>query len=336
MDYIKGHFKMQRVSAIIMRYMEVSMESLKVVFFGTTSFSAAVLSQLLESGYNVIAAVCQPDKPVGRKRVLQAPPLKQFAQEKGITVLQPERLSKEADMVLDLHPDLVVTCAYGQLIPTSILEAPKYGCLNIHPSPLPKYRGGAPIQRAVMNGDTFIEVCLMEMAERMDSGRVYARIRAEIGPDETSSELFEQLEAPARTLIRDYLPKYLNQELPGEPQDESLVVLAPNIGREEEKVLFQSEPLKQLYDHLRGLIEEPMGYGVLEGKRVKFARIRAEYHPVNEPAGTVLGFQDHTMRSAADGGVLLVYELQMEGKSRMTADAFYNGSGRSLIGKRFE
>ena len=312
------------------------MDSLNVVFFGTTSFSTAVFSALLEEGYSVIAAVSQPDKPVGRKHTLQQPPVKQFANEHNIPVYQPAKLSAEADLILDLKPDLIITCAYGQLIPVSILKAPKYGCLNIHPSPLPKYRGGAPIQRAVMNGDTSTEVCLMEMAERMDSGRVYARIPADIGPDETASELFDQLEEPARILIREWLPKYLKGELPGEEQDESGVVIAPNIKREEEQVHFQSEPLDQLYNHIRGLLDEPMGYAMLEGKRIKIARVRRQAKDSCKPAGTILGFEDHAMRVAAEGGVLLIYELQMEGKSRMNADAFYNGSGRNLIGKRFD
>ncbi len=312
------------------------MDRIRVIFFGTTDYSCAVFSELLEQGYDVIAAVSQPDKPVGRRHELKEPPVKTFAREHDIPVLQPARLTEEADSVLSLNPDLILTCAYGQLIPVSILEAPKYGCLNIHPSPLPKYRGGAPIQRAVMNGDNYTEVCLMEMAEKMDSGKVYARIRSEIGPDTTSSELFQQLEAPARYLIREYLPKYLAGELPGEVQDETKVVIARNIRREEEQVSFQKEPIDLLYNHLRGLIEEPVGYGILNGKRVKFARVRKEEKPVKDTPGTILGFADHAMRIAADGGVLLVYELQMEGKARMSADAFYNGAGRNLIGAKFE
>ena len=312
------------------------MDRIRVVFFGTTAYSCAVFAQLLEEGYEVIAAVSQPDKPVGRKHELKEPPVKVFAREHQIPVLQPARLTEEADSVISLNPDLIVTCAYGQLIPVSILEAPKFGCLNIHPSPLPKYRGGAPIQRAVMNGDNYTEVCLMEMAERMDSGKVYARIPAEIGPDVTSSELFQQLEAPARQLIKEYLPKYLDGTLQGEVQDESKVVIAPNIKREEEQVSFRKESIDTLYNHLRGLIDEPVGYGILNGKRVKFARVRKQNGTVKEAPGTILGFADHAMRIAADGGVLLVYELQMEGKARMNADAFYNGAGRNLVGAQFE
>ena len=313
-----------------------AMGEIKVVFFGTTDYSAAVLGTLLEEGYQVSAVVTQPDKPVGRKKILTAPEVKVFAEAHGIPVLQPVKLSEEPDCVCSLNPDLIVSCAYGQLIPVSIIEAPKYGCLNIHPSPLPKYRGGAPIQRAVMNGDTSTEVCLMEIAEKMDAGKVYARIPAEIGPDMTSSELFEALKAPGCQLIRTFLPKYLNGELPGEVQDENGVVIARNIKREEEFVSFANESLDPLYNHIRGLLDEPGAHGIINGKRIKFARVRKEDHDTGEAPGTVIGIADHAMRIAAKGGVLLVYELQMEGKSRMDADAFYNGAGRQLIGKVFE
>ncbi len=327
---------MQRVSAIIVAVRRRFMDAGNVIFFGTTDFSAAVLETLVQEGYHIGAVVTQPDKPVGRKHKLEASEVKQYALAHGIPVLQPVRLTQEADSVLSLHPDLIISCAYGQLIPVSILEAPKYGCLNIHPSKLPRYRGGAPIQRAVMNGDTETEVCLMEIAAGMDSGVVYARIPAEIGPDETSSELFEQLKEPACELIRSYLPRYLSGELKGEVQDEAGVVLAPNIRREEEQVFFQKEPIRNLYNHLRGLMDTPLGYGMIDGKRIKIARARIEETQVDEVPGTILGFADHAMRVAGIGGVLLVYELQMEGKSRMDADAFRNGSGRQLIGKVFD
>ncbi len=312
------------------------MNACRTVFFGTTDFSAAVLDTLIKEGYEIAAAVTQPDKPVGRKHVLTASEVKTYALEHGIPVVQPVKLSKEPESVLSFQPDLIVSCAYGQLIPVSILEAPKYGCLNIHPSSLPKYRGGAPIQRAVMNGDTETEVCLMEIAAGMDSGKVYARIPAKIGPDETASELFEQLKEPACELIRSALPRYLAGELPGEEQDENGVVLAPNISREEEQVSFRNEPLSVLYNHLRGLLDVPMGYGIIEGKRVKFARIAKQECAVSAAPGTVLCFENHAMRIAAAGGILLVYELQMEGKSRMDADAFRNGAGRQLVGKVFD
>ena len=312
------------------------MDSIRVLFFGTTVFSASVLSTLVAEGWNVVAVVSQPDRPVGRKHILQAPPVKQFALEHGITVLQPDKLSSQVQEVCSYKPDLIVSCAYGQYIPSSIFSYPHLGSLNIHPSALPKYRGGAPIQRAVMNGDHSTEVCLMEVAEKMDSGAVFARIPYEIDPEITAGELFEALKAPAKQLITEYLPLYVKGELQGEAQNEADVVYAPNIAREEELVLFSKEDGDQLYNHLRGLLEAPMGYGILNGKRVKFARVRKEQTESKELPGTILGFEQHAMRIAMNRGVLLVYELQMEGKSRMSADAFYNGAGRQLIGSRFE
>lgn len=312
------------------------MNDLKVVFFGTPDFAVSALDALLEEGYQVIAAVSQPDKPVGRKRVLQKTPVKQYAEERGIPVIQPARLRESPEEVLAFDPDLIVTCAYGQIVPDVILHAPRYGCVNIHPSPLPKYRGGAPVQRAVMNGDAMTEVCLMEMASKMDSGRVFARIPVEIGSDMTASELFEALKPVVKQAIHEYLPKIIDGALRGEEQEESKVVLAPNISREEEKISFQSEAMPALYNHIRGLIEEPMPYGVLEGKRIKFCRAAKKDGQPSEEAGTVIGFVNGAMEIAAKGGTLLVYELQPEGKQRMKASDYANGAGRAALGKQFE
>ena len=312
------------------------MNDLNVVFFGTPSFACAALQALLDEGYHVIAAVSQPDKPVGRKHVLQKTPVKEFAEDRGIAVIQPVRLKESPEEVLALSPDLIVTCAYGQMIPEAILKAPKFGCLNIHPSPLPKYRGGAPVQRAVMNGDTETEVCLMEMAMRMDSGRVFARIPVRIGDDMTASGLFEALKPAVRELIHTALPLVLDGTLSGEEQDESRVILARNIAREEEKVSFREEAMPSLYNHIRGLIDDPMPYGILDGKRIKFCRVSKTDEISSEPAGTILGFTKDAMKIAAAGGTLLVHELQPEGKQRMKASDYYNGAGRAALGKQFE
>ncbi len=308
----------------------------RVVFFGTPAFSIAALEALLADHWQVIAAVSQPDKEVGRKRVLQKTKLKEYAEAHDIPVLQPVRLKDSPSDILNLHPDLIVTCAYGQLIPEVILKAPKYGCVNIHPSPLPKYRGGAPVQRAIMNGDPSTEVCLMEMAKKMDSGRVYARIPHAIGPDVTGTQLFEELKPDVRRLIHEYLPMYLEGKLPGEAQDDALAVLAPNIERDEEQLHFQSESLTVLYNHARGLIEDPMPYGLLEGKRIKFCRIAKKEGICEKEPGTVLGLSGRALEIAADGGVLQVYELQPEGKQRMAASAWFNGAGRNTVGRQFE
>lgn len=312
------------------------MENPRIVFFGTPAFAAGMLKVLIDEKYQVVLAVTQPDKPVGRKKIIQRTPVAALADESGIDVLQPVRLSAQADEILAYQPDLIVTCAYGQFVPTKILDAPALGSLNVHPSLLPKYRGGAPIQRAIMNGDEKTGVCLMEMIKQMDAGRVFARTETAIDPDETGSALFDRLERISAELLRKSLPLYLQGKLEGVPQPEAGVVLAPNIAREEELVSFEKENLETLYNHMRALIEEPYAYGIINGRRLKFCKVRKHACNVPEKPGTVAGFENHAMKIAAEGGYILVYEMQLEGKSRMNADAFANGAGRGLINAVFE
>jgi methionyl-tRNA formyltransferase len=312
------------------------MNNSRIIFFGTPEFAMRVLKALLENKYNVVAAVSQPDRPMGRKHIIEPTPVHALCNEHGIPCIQPEKLSEAKEQIRTLAPDVILTCAYGQFIPTSILEIPTIGCINIHPSLLPKYRGGAPIQHAVMNGDRETGVCLMQMVKAMDAGVIYACEHLPIGEDETFSELNERLIELSIKMMLAQLPKYLAGQLPGVPQDENGVVIAPNISREEEQVHFQQESLTQLYNHIRGLIDWPIAYGIVAGTRVKFYRVRKEECAQNSPRGTILGFHDHAMEISCEGGILKVFELQMEGKKKMDADAFANGSGRELIGKVFD
>lgn len=312
------------------------MNNPRIIFFGTPEFGMRILKTLIDEKYNVVAAVSQPDRPMGRKHLIEPTPVHALCNEHGIPCLQPEKLSLAKEEIDQYQPDLILTCAYGQFIPSSILAIPALGCVNIHPSLLPKYRGGAPIQHAVMNGEKETGVCLMQMVKAMDAGVVYACEHLPIGEDETFSELNARLIELSIKMMKEALPKYIAGELPGVPQDEAGVIIAPNISREEEQVHFQDEPLDVLYNHIRGLIDWPIAYGMLEGVRIKFYKVRKENGTQSSPAGTVLGFADHAMTVACRGGILKVYELQMEGKKRMDADAFANGSGRELIGKVFD
>ncbi len=312
------------------------MENIRIVFIGTPEFACPILQTIYDEGYEVIAAVSQPDRPAGRKHVIMPTPVHALADRLNIPVLQPEKLRLEYEKVTALEPDLIVTCAYGQMVPEAVLKAPKYGCLNIHPSLLPKYRGGAPIHHAVWAGDSETGVCLMEMVKAMDAGRVYARKVLPIGPDETTAELSERLIEAGCELIREALPAYLRGELPGEEQDDSQVVIARNISRDDEQVHFGTEEINTLYNHVRALIDWPVSYGIMDGKRIKFLKAGKEIKETAGGPGEILGFRDHAMEIACMGGILRIYELQPEGKGRMSADAFANGAGRQLIGHRFE
>ena len=311
------------------------MENIRVVFIGTPVFACDILKTLVEENCHVVAVVSQPDKPSGRKHEIKPTPVHALADSYNIPVLQPEKLSKEYQMVLDYKPDLVVTCAYGQIVPEAILKDPRYGCLNIHPSLLPKYRGGAPVHHAIWAGDKETGVCLMEMVKAMDAGKVYARTIVPIDEDDTTETLNLKLRKSSCELLKEYLPKYLNGELPGEPQDESQVVIARNISKEDELVHFKEEDINELYNHIRACIDWPIAYGLIEGKRLKFYKVRKEVVEHSMEPGTIVGYEDHALKIAAKNGYLKVYELQLEGKNRMDADAFMNGLGRQYIGKVF-
>jgi methionyl-tRNA formyltransferase len=311
-------------------------ENPRIIFFGTPEFAVAILKTLIDEQYNVVAAVSQPDRPVGRKHVLTPTPVHALCTEHGIPCLQPEKLKEAKEEIASLKPDLILTCAYGQFVPQSILSLPSLGCLNIHPSLLPKYRGGAPIQHAVMNGDSETGVCLMEMTKAMDAGRIYVCRHTPIGPDETFGELNQRLIEISCDMLKEALPEYLKGELAGVPQDEDKVVLALNITREEEQVHFASEDLDQIYNHIRGLIDWPVAYGLLEGTRIKFYQVSKEPKENKEEPGKVLGFEDHAMLVSCKGGILKVQVLQMQGKKKMDADAFKNGYAHEVIGKVFD
>ena len=312
------------------------MKQTRIIFFGTTEFASGILQTLIDEGYNVVAVVSQPDKPVGRKHTIQMTPTHALADQYQIPVIQPDLLKEHVDDVLRYEPELILTCAYGQFVPVRILEYPRLGCINVHPSLLPKYRGGAPIHHAVMGGETETGVCLIQMTKAMDAGDIYARVITPLGKYETMAELNQRLLVLSKQLVKENLEDYIAGKLVGEPQDESKVILGLNITKEEEKVHFAVEDVQTLYNHIRGLIDWPMPYGVVDGKRMKFCKVRMRKEDHQAKPGEILGFKNHAMEVASIGGIIEVYELQPEGKSRMTADAYANGAGRNMIGKVFE
>ena len=312
------------------------MKKPRMIFFGTPEFAVSILQTVIDMECNVVAVVSQPDRPVGRKHVLTPTPVHALADQYDIPCLQPEKLTENIDMILDYQPDIILTCAYGQFVPSKILSYPKLGCINIHPSLLPKFRGGAPIHHAIMAGEKQTGVSIMEMVKKMDAGKVYAQVTLDIGEDETQAELSQRLNVAACQLLKDSLQDYMDGKLPGIEQDEEKVIIGNNISREEEEVHFSLEDIDEIYNHIRGLIDWPIAYGKLDGKRIKFYKVRKEKKDVHEQAGTVLGFKDHALEITCQNGILKVYELQMEGKKRMDADAFKNGYANEVIGKVFE
>lgn len=311
------------------------MSKQRIIFMGTPVFACGILQRLIDDHYHVVGVVSQPDKRVGRKQELQSTPVKQLAEKYQIPVLQPVHIKEEYEAILDLKPDMIITCAYGQLIPQVLLDAPSFGCINVHASLLPKLRGGAPIHKAIIYGEDVSGVSIMRMVKKMDAGAVCAMVQVKIEEEDTMGSLHDKLMTAGAECLSETLPKLFNDEVEFIEQDERKATFAWNISKEEEMINF-NRPVKDVYNHLRGLIPTPAGYAMINGKKMKFHQVAYEAVDPHAKAGTILGFDDNSMKIAALDGVIHVLQLQVEGKGKTTAREFYNGAGRSYIGKEFE
>jgi len=304
---------------------------LRIVFMGTPDFAVPSLQALLENDYNVVAVVSQPDRPKGRKRVLTPPPVKVEAEKRGIPVLQPERM-RRPEAVAELaayEPDLIVTAAYGQLLPKAVLELPKHGCINVHGSLLPKYRGGAPIQHAIMNGEPTTGVTIMYMAEGLDTGDMISRVEVPITDDDNAGTMFDKLSTAGADLLLRTLPELLAGRLKAVPQDHSQATLAPNIKREDEEIDW-SRPARSIFNQIRGLSPWPVAFTTWNGENFKIWSARMGSSGGSHKPGTVLRSSEEGIEVAASEGTLLLTEVQPAGKKAMSAADFSRGGAMKL------
>lgn len=308
--------------------------SRKIAFMGTPAFAATVLEHLIAEGYEIVLAVTQEDKKTGRKQILTPPPVKVIAEKYHIPVFQPHRIRESYEEIFSYEPDLIITSAYGQIVPKALLDYPKYHCINTHASLLPKYRGAAPIQRAIMNGEEVTGMSIMYMNEKMDEGDIIVQRELKIEETDTNSILFDKLAEMTCGMLDEVLPKIFNDEIAPLPQDHDVATYAPMLKKEEEFISFR-EDVKKTYDHIRGLLNEPGAYGILDGRKYKFLSVGYERNETSVP-GVFEGLEKDHLRIGAEGGSILVYRIKPEGKNDMDAKAFYNGTGKSLTGKRFE
>lgn len=302
---------------------------MRIVFMGTPDFAVPSLQALLESGRNVVGVVTQPDRPVGRKRILTPTPVKVEAEKHGIPVLQPERLRRpeSVEALKALQPDLIVTAAYGQILPKSVLELPQHGCINIHASLLPKYRGGAPIHHAVMNGDAVTGVTIMYMAEGLDTGDMISRVEVPISDEDTTGTMFDKLSVAGAQLLKDTLPELLEGRLQAVPQNEADAVYSPNITREQEQIDW-SLPATNIWNQVRGLHPRPGAYTLWNGDVLKIwgcAKPDKAVGDAKAQPGTVVHVSDKGIEVATGAGVLTITELQPAGKKAMDAAQFVRG-----------
>lgn len=310
------------------------MEKIRCIFMGTPQIAATVLESMLKAGISVDLVVSQPDRKMNRKHKIIYSPVKQVALENDIPCFQPEHIKTEYQTILEYQPDVIVTCAYGQIVPEVILKAPKYGCVNLHGSLLPAYRGGAPIQRAIWNGETISGMSLMKMAKGLDSGPVLATYKIDIEESDNSTTLFEKMADAASQLIVDKFSLVCSQEAVYVEQDSEKVTYAPVILKEEEHIDF-SKSDKEIVNQIRALALKPGAFGFVNNKKLKVLEVLYKLGS-STTCGEILGLMENKYAISLHEGVLLVSSLQMEGKPVMEAKAFYNGQGRNLVGKIVE
>ncbi|MFC6275049.1 methionyl-tRNA formyltransferase [Levilactobacillus tangyuanensis] len=303
-----------------------------VIFMGTPKFSAPILTSLIEHGYDVLAVVTQPDRRVGRKHILTPSPVKQVAVEHDIEVLQPEKISGSPEMAraIELAPDLIVTAAFGQFLPTKLLNAAKVAAVNVHASLLPKYRGGAPVHYAIMNGDAETGVSIMFMEKKMDAGAVLAQEAIPITDQDDVGSMFDKLSDLGRELLLATLPKLLAGSITPIPQDEDQVTFAPTIKPDEERVDINLSA--RLFDcKVRALRPLPAAHIYLNGVRTKLWHVTVMPEQTDLKPGQVVSRDKHHLAIATgENGVIGLDELQPAGKPKLSITDFLNGTTDEL------
>lgn len=300
-----------------------------IIFMGTPDFSVPILAMLKEEGYNVIAVVTQPDRPVGRKRILTPPPVKVEAENLGIPVIQPEKLvgSPELEEILSLKADLIITAAFGQLLPKELLDAPRLGCINVHASLLPKYRGGAPIHQAIIDGETETGVTIMYMVEKLDAGDIISQIRVPIAEYDHTGLMFNTLSVAGVSLLKNTLPSIINETNDRIVQDESRVTFARNISREAERIDW-TKTGTAIYNKIRGLHPWPVAYSVFQGDNVKIWWGEKEETTSTVEPGTIISIgTDRIVVKTGDAIAIAITDIQPAGRKRMPAETFIRGIG---------
>lgn len=301
----------------------------KLIFMGTPDFSATVLKGLIEDAqYELLAVVTQPDRAVGRKKEIRMTPVKELALLHDLPVYQPEKLSgsTELEELKRLGADGIVTAAFGQFLPTSLLNSVSFA-VNVHASLLPKYRGGAPIHYALINGDSEVGVTLMEMVKEMDAGDMIAKRAIPITDEDNVGTLFKKLAVVGRDLLLEHLPAYIMGDLMPEAQDPSQVTFSPNISPEEERLDWHKTN-RQIFNHIRGMYPWPVAHTLLNGERFKI--YEASLAEGSGQPGEILVLGKKELLIATGEGAITLKTVQPAGKPKMDVVDFLNGLGRKL------
>ena len=301
---------------------------MRIVFMGTPTFAVPVLSALLDAAHDVVGVYSQPDRPTGRGRRLSPTPVKEYALGRGLEVSQPPSLRRDAsvrDRLTELAPDVIVVAAYGLFLPSDVLETPHLGCLNVHPSLLPKYRGPSPVATSILNGDEVTGVTVMKITEQMDSGPIVAQSETAIGPDETGGQLTVRLYQMGAELTVDALPRWEGGEIRARPQDDSKATVTRLLSREDGEIDWQL-PAVKIAREVRAYHSWPGSFTRWGGRLLKVLEASGvDADGAGEPAGTVVTLLDGGLGVAAGEGVLELRRLQLEGRSAVGAREFLRG-----------
>lgn len=317
------------------------MRNERIVFMGTASFSLEVLKMLFAEKYNVVGVVSQPDRLVGRKKVLTMPDVKVEALKHDVSIIQPQRIKEDYQAILDLKPDLIITAAYGQIIPKALLDYPRLGCVNVHASLLPLYRGGAPVHQCIIDGQEKTGVTIMYMVQKMDAGNIISQKETPILDDYTVGDLYDRLSIIGADLLKETLPSILDGTNQSIPQDESLITYAPTLSREDER-LDWNLTVKQVYNKVRGTCPWPGSYTTYQGKVVKiWAGVihqceNAMKHHAHQDNGTIVKIFKDAIGVKTQDGIYLITEFQLEGKKKMLVKDYLNGHNIFEVDTKFE
>ncbi len=301
----------------------------KIIFFGTPEFSTIILKKMIENEYTPMAVVTAPDKPVGRRQILTPSPVKLLAEKNKIQALQPKKILDSRLKIKDLRPDLIVLVAFGQIIPKEILEIPKYGCLNVHPSLLPKYRGASPIQTAILNGDKETGVTIMLMDENLDQGSIISNDKLLIAINETTETLTIKLAKLGRNLLIETLPKWVNEEIKAQPQDHSKATFTREIKKDDGKIDWHKSA-EEIERMIRAFNPWPTTYTEYRTKNAEYRKLKIIKASLlktenKKESGMIFSTLDKKLAVACNNNALFLEKIQLEGKKVMTAQEFLNG-----------
>lgn len=308
------------------------MKDIKVVFMGTPSFAVPVLEKLIEN-YNVIMVVCQPDRAKDKKGNIIYPPIKELALKNNIEVYQPLKLSSEYEYIIEKNPDIIITCAYGQILPSSLLDYPKYGCINVHGSLLPRLRGGAPIHHAIINGDKETGITIMYMDKKMDAGDIISQRSLEIKNTDNLDSIYSALSTLGSKLLIETLPSIINGTNNRIKQDENEVTFGYNISKEDELINFNDSAIN-IFNKVRGLCSIPGASCYYNGKRLKIYEVEVTDKLSKDIPGKIVEVNKDSLVVTTKDYLIKIKDIKLEGKKRCMVSEYLNGihDKSSLLG----